>query len=200
MVAKKGKHCEAPPIDNDSNYRELQSEEEEEEEEGKTPAPRFQHVQQNKKITKKKVNKAKATAALAHQVLNNFSGHIPNELGVKVDDERLECLEAYGTSAAIPHWDRWHKMSKEDYYCLLFKCAKEGMVGLLPEATGLYYYIGMDPNVGQLWKQTPAHDTTAAGGLTTPPRKDSKPLLPTINIATGEEAKMTDMGRSPPSV
>ncbi|KAG6898647.1 hypothetical protein C0993_005361 [Termitomyces sp. T159_Od127] len=41
MAAKKGKHCEAPPADNDSNYRESQSKEEEEEEEGKTPTQHF---------------------------------------------------------------------------------------------------------------------------------------------------------------
>ncbi|KAG6875426.1 hypothetical protein C0993_009269, partial [Termitomyces sp. T159_Od127] len=34
-VAQKGKHCEALPINDDSNYRELQSEEEEEKEESK---------------------------------------------------------------------------------------------------------------------------------------------------------------------
>ncbi|KAG6865353.1 hypothetical protein C0993_008148, partial [Termitomyces sp. T159_Od127] len=80
-AAKKGKYCETPPVNNNSNYRELQSEEDEDEEEGKTPAQHFQYVQQNKKIAKKKVNKAKAAAALAHQVQNNFSGHILNRLG-----------------------------------------------------------------------------------------------------------------------
>ncbi|KAG6899105.1 hypothetical protein C0993_000863 [Termitomyces sp. T159_Od127] len=55
--------------------------------------------------------------------------------------------------------------------------------------------IGMDPNVGQLWKRMPVHDATAAGGDTTPPKKDSKPLLSIINVATGEDAKTTDMGR-----
>ncbi|KAG6874601.1 hypothetical protein C0993_000202 [Termitomyces sp. T159_Od127] len=113
--------------------------------------------------------------------------------------------------------NEWHKMSKEDYYCLLFKHAEEGVAGLFPD-NGLYYYIGMDPNVGQLWKQTLVHgtmpsigaatnialanfemvDATAAGGSTTPLRKDSKPLPPVINVATGEEAKMMDTGGSPP--
>ncbi|KAG6867261.1 hypothetical protein C0993_005139 [Termitomyces sp. T159_Od127] len=65
-AAKKGKHCEALPINNNSNYGESQSEEEEEEEEGKTLVQCFQRIQWNKKITKKKVNKAEATAALAH--------------------------------------------------------------------------------------------------------------------------------------
>ncbi|KAG6882193.1 hypothetical protein C0993_011630, partial [Termitomyces sp. T159_Od127] len=83
MAAEKGKHCEVPPINNDSNYGELQFKEEEEEE-GKTPTQCLQCIQQNKKITKKKANKAKAAAALMHQAQNNFSGHIPNGLRVKI--------------------------------------------------------------------------------------------------------------------
>ncbi|KAG6867186.1 hypothetical protein C0993_005945 [Termitomyces sp. T159_Od127] len=138
----------------------------------------------------------------------------------EVDNERLECLEVYGTPMAIPQWDGWREMSEEDYYCLLFKHAKESTAGLFPEATGLYYYIGMDPNVGQLWKQTLAHgtmpsigaatnialtncemvDATAAGGSMTPPKKDSEPLPSMINIATREEAKTMDIGRDPPSM
>ncbi|KAG6867135.1 hypothetical protein C0993_006431 [Termitomyces sp. T159_Od127] len=74
-AAEKGKHCEAPPTNNNSNYKELQSKEEEEEEESEMLTQHFQCIQQNKKITKKKVNKAKAAK-------NNFSGHIPNELVV----------------------------------------------------------------------------------------------------------------------
>ncbi|KAG6876830.1 hypothetical protein C0993_012718 [Termitomyces sp. T159_Od127] len=93
MAAKKGKHCEAPSVNDDSDYGELQSEEEEEDKEDKTPTQRFQHIQQNKKIAKKKVNKAKAAAALAHKVQNNFSSCILNGLGVKIwrllDVERL---------------------------------------------------------------------------------------------------------------
>ncbi|KAG6884436.1 hypothetical protein C0993_011147 [Termitomyces sp. T159_Od127] len=91
-AAKKGRHHKAPPI-KDSDYRELQSEEEEEEEEGKMPAQCFQRVQQNKKIVKKKANKAKAAATLGHQVQNNFFSCIPDRLGVRVwellDVERL---------------------------------------------------------------------------------------------------------------
>ncbi|KAG6899704.1 hypothetical protein C0993_007715 [Termitomyces sp. T159_Od127] len=118
---------------------------------------------------------------------------------------------------AVPQWDGWHEMSKEDYCCLLFKHAKESMAGLSPEASGLYYYIGMDPNVDQLQKQTLVHgtmpaigaatnialtncemvDMTAAGGTMTPPKKDSELLPSTINVATGEDTKMTDMSRDP---
>ncbi|KAG6882632.1 hypothetical protein C0993_009776 [Termitomyces sp. T159_Od127] len=78
-AAKKGKYCEAPPVNDDSNYGELQSEEEEEEE-GKTPTQRFQRIQWNKKIAKKKANKAKAAAALMHQEQIMVSGCIPDGL------------------------------------------------------------------------------------------------------------------------
>ncbi|KAG6898701.1 hypothetical protein C0993_004983 [Termitomyces sp. T159_Od127] len=68
----------------------------------------------------------------------------------EVDNECLEHLEVYGTPTAISQWVGWHEMSEEDYYCLLFKRAEESAVRLFPEAIGLYYYIGMDSNVGQL--------------------------------------------------
>ncbi|KAG6884386.1 hypothetical protein C0992_006439 [Termitomyces sp. T32_za158] len=116
----------------------------------------------------------------------------------EVDNERLEHLKLYGTPAAIPQWD--------------------GAVGLFPEADGLYYYIGMDSNVGQLWKQTPVHgtmpsigaatnivltnckmvDVTAAGGPTTPPIMESEPLPAATNVAIEESAKTMEEGRSQP--
>ncbi|KAG6894974.1 hypothetical protein C0992_003706 [Termitomyces sp. T32_za158] len=132
----------------------------------------------------------------------------------EVEDECLEHLRLYGTPAAIPHWDRWHELNEKDHYHLMFKRAEEGVVGLFPEANSLYYYIGMDSNVGQLWKQTPVHgtmpsvgaatnialtscemvDTTAAGGPTTPPITEFKPLLAVTNIATEESAKTMEAG------
>ncbi|KAG6893909.1 hypothetical protein C0992_008226, partial [Termitomyces sp. T32_za158] len=66
------------------NYGQSFLEAEEEEEEGKTPAQHFQRVQQNKKLIKKKANRAQAAAALAHKAQNNFSGRIPNGLGVEI--------------------------------------------------------------------------------------------------------------------
>ncbi|KAG6895127.1 hypothetical protein C0992_003047 [Termitomyces sp. T32_za158] len=136
----------------------------------------------------------------------------------EVDDERLERLKLYGTPAAIPQWDGWCELTKEDHYCLMFKRAEESAAGLFPEADGLYYYIGMDPNVGQLWKRTPAHgtmpsigaatnialtdcemvDVTAAGGPTTPPITKSKPLPAATNIAMEESAKTTEAGGGQP--
>ncbi|KAG6895975.1 hypothetical protein C0992_011171 [Termitomyces sp. T32_za158] len=77
----------------------------------------------------------------------------------EVDDEHLECLNLYGTSAIIFHWNGWHKINNEDHYHLMFKRAEKGVAGLFPKANDLYYYIGMDLNVGQLWKRTPVHDT-----------------------------------------
>ncbi|KAG6878808.1 hypothetical protein C0992_007567 [Termitomyces sp. T32_za158] len=128
---------------------------------------------------------------------------------VHIPDDKLERLNLYGTPAAIPQWDRWCELNEEDYYCLMFKHAEEGVAGIFTEANSLYYYIGMDPNVGQLWKQTPAHgtmpfvgaatnialtdceivDATAAGGSTTPPITESEPLPATTNIATEESTK-----------
>ncbi|KAG6869521.1 hypothetical protein C0992_002840, partial [Termitomyces sp. T32_za158] len=74
-----------------------------------------------------------------------------------VDDERLQRLSVYGPLPAIPHWDGWREISEEDRYRLLFKRADEVAAQIDTEGVGLYYYIGMDPNVGPLWKRTPAH-------------------------------------------
>ncbi|KAG6893385.1 hypothetical protein C0992_010220 [Termitomyces sp. T32_za158] len=70
----KGKQQAVPTIDDDSDYRESHSDKEEEAKEGKTRGQRFQRVQHNKKLAKKKQNRAKNAAALAHRVQNNFSG------------------------------------------------------------------------------------------------------------------------------
>ncbi|KAG6876319.1 hypothetical protein C0992_013380 [Termitomyces sp. T32_za158] len=89
----KGKQRAVPAIEDDSNYGQLQSKEEEEAKEGELATQRFQRVQHNKKLAKKKVNRAKAVAAIAHRAQNDFSGRIPDGLGVKVwgllDIERL---------------------------------------------------------------------------------------------------------------
>ncbi|KAG6895849.1 hypothetical protein C0992_012097 [Termitomyces sp. T32_za158] len=136
----------------------------------------------------------------------------------EVDNERLGHLQLYGTPPAIPEWDGWRELTEEDQYCLMFKRAEESMVGLFPKANGLYYYIGIDLNVGQLWKRTPAHstmpsfgaatnialtdcemvDATAAEGPMTPPIPESEPLPAVTNIAPEESAKMTEVGRDQP--
>ncbi|KAG6887895.1 hypothetical protein C0992_010305 [Termitomyces sp. T32_za158] len=294
-AASKGKQWVVPTKEDDNNYGQLSSEAEEEEEEGKMPAQHFQCVQQNKKLAKKKANRAQAAAALAHRAQNDFSGCIPDGLGVKiwgpldverlnscfcgalgpsfyylyrtnavfvgadancvaayefgsghaadtlqtmvykfarrgfpctpyelerlhkyyVNDERLQHLSVYGTPPAIPNWDGWQEISEENRYCLLFKCADKVAAQIDTEGIGLYYYIGMDPNVGQLWKQTPAHstmpvigpainvtltdsimvDATAAGGPSTPPPKTkSTPQPPATNITQPEVATTTETG------
>ncbi|KAG6886546.1 hypothetical protein C0992_003486 [Termitomyces sp. T32_za158] len=106
----------------------------------------------------------------------------------EIYDERLKCLRLYGTPAVIPHWDGWCELTEEDHYHLMFKHAEESAASLFPEANGLYYYIGMDPNV----------DVTAAGGPTTPPITESEPLPATTNIAIEESVKMTEAGGGPP--
>ncbi|KAG6900992.1 hypothetical protein C0995_002792 [Termitomyces sp. Mi166 len=80
----KGKGKVVATVNNESDYGQSSSEEEQESEEGESAAQRFQHVQQNKKLTSKKMNAAKARDAQQHWAINDFSGCIPNGLGVKV--------------------------------------------------------------------------------------------------------------------
>ncbi|KAG6875788.1 hypothetical protein C0995_008064, partial [Termitomyces sp. Mi166 len=63
-----------------------------------------------------------------------------------VDNKRIERLSHYGTSPTILQWDGWREMTEDDHYHLMFKHAEERLLPAPPEATGLYYYIGMDPN------------------------------------------------------
>ncbi|KAG6893347.1 hypothetical protein C0995_000803, partial [Termitomyces sp. Mi166 len=92
-AASKGKGKVVPTLSDKSDYGESLSVHEQELEEGESVAQRFQHVQYNKKLTAKKARKAKAEAALQHRAINDFSGCIPDGLGVKVwgplDVERL---------------------------------------------------------------------------------------------------------------
>ncbi|KAG6893820.1 hypothetical protein C0995_015933 [Termitomyces sp. Mi166 len=84
VAASKGKGKIVPTLSDESNYGESLSEHEWELEEEESVAQRFQRVQYNKKLAAKKANKAKAEAALQHRAINNFSGCIPDRLGVKV--------------------------------------------------------------------------------------------------------------------
>ncbi|KAG6859735.1 hypothetical protein C0995_011036 [Termitomyces sp. Mi166 len=83
-AASKGKGKVVPMLSDESDYGESSSEHERELEEGESVAQRFQHVQYNKKLAAKKASKAKAEAALQHRAINDFSGCIPDGLGVKV--------------------------------------------------------------------------------------------------------------------
>ncbi|KAG6896039.1 hypothetical protein C0995_011791, partial [Termitomyces sp. Mi166 len=82
-AASKGKGKIVLMLSDKSNYGESSSEHEQESEEEESVAQRFQHVQYNKKLAAKKANKAKAEAALQHRAINDFSGRIPDRLGVK---------------------------------------------------------------------------------------------------------------------
>ncbi|KAG6896388.1 hypothetical protein C0992_008626 [Termitomyces sp. T32_za158] len=82
VPADKGKQRTVPTIDDESDYGELPLEEEEEE--GKAPAQPFQRIQHDKKLAQKRANRAKNAAALVHRAQNDFSGRIPNRLGVKI--------------------------------------------------------------------------------------------------------------------
>ncbi|KAG6882246.1 hypothetical protein C0995_015313, partial [Termitomyces sp. Mi166 len=64
----------------------------------------------------------------------------------EIDDECHQRLLCYGTPPAIPQWDGWREISEDDHYRLLFKRNKKRALPESPEAKGLYYYIGMDPN------------------------------------------------------
>ncbi|KAG6864342.1 hypothetical protein C0993_008992 [Termitomyces sp. T159_Od127] len=83
-AASKGKTKAIPTEEDASDYGQSSEEDKEEEEEGEMPTQHFQHVQQNKKLAKKKVNRAEAAATLAHRAQNDFSGCIPDELGVNI--------------------------------------------------------------------------------------------------------------------
>ncbi|KAG6858500.1 hypothetical protein C0995_016163, partial [Termitomyces sp. Mi166 len=73
-----------------------------------------------------------------------------------VDNEHIERLSHYGTPPTILQWDGWREMMEDNHYCLMFKCDEERSLPAPPEATGLYYYIGMDPNQVHLWKRMAA--------------------------------------------
>ncbi|KAG5333152.1 hypothetical protein C0989_006194 [Termitomyces sp. Mn162] len=83
-ATSKGKGKAVAMIEDDSNYGQFLSEDKQESEERESAAQHFQHMQHNKKLATKKANIAKAEAAQQHKAINDFSGHIPNRLGVKV--------------------------------------------------------------------------------------------------------------------
>ncbi|KAG6859217.1 hypothetical protein C0995_010618, partial [Termitomyces sp. Mi166 len=104
----------------------------------------------------------------------------------EIDDEHHQRLLCYGTPPAIPQWDGWREIFKDNHYCLLFKRDEEHALSKSPEAKGLYYYIGMDPNQVHLWKRMAAH-----GPL---------PPVPTAtNIASVESSVVAAMTASGPS-
>ncbi|KAG6881197.1 hypothetical protein C0995_002654 [Termitomyces sp. Mi166 len=131
-----------------------------------------------------------------------------------VDNECIEHVSHYGTPSTILQWDGWREMTEDNHYCLMFKRAEERLLPVPPEATGLYYYIGMDPNQVHLWKHMAAHSTLPSVStvtniaLTELSMVDamvvSEPLTPlrtklvphesVTNIAIGDVAMMLESG------
>ncbi|KAG6871503.1 hypothetical protein C0995_003994 [Termitomyces sp. Mi166 len=135
----------------------------------------------------------------------------------EIDDERHQRFLRYGTPPAMPQWDGWREISKDDHYCLLFKHDKERALSESPEAKGLYYYIGMDPNQVHLWKRTAAHGplppvptatniapveslvvaAMTASGLSAPPGPVPVSQEPATNHTTGDVTMALESGEVP---
>ncbi|KAG6859092.1 hypothetical protein C0995_011544 [Termitomyces sp. Mi166 len=135
----------------------------------------------------------------------------------EIDNKRLQHLLHYGTPPAIPQWDGWREISEDDHYHLLFKRDKERALPDSPEAKGLYYYIGMDPNQVYLWKRMAAHGllppvptatnialmeslvvaAMTASGPSAPPGPVPASQEPMINITTGDVTMALELGEVP---
>ncbi|KAG6893247.1 hypothetical protein C0995_001168 [Termitomyces sp. Mi166 len=135
----------------------------------------------------------------------------------EIDNECLQRLSHYGTPPAIPQWDEWREISKDDHYCLLFKHDKERALSESPKAKGLYYYIGMDPNQVHLWKRTAAHGpllpvptatnitsvessvvaATTVSGPSAPLGPVPASQEPATNSATGDVTMALELGEVP---
>ncbi|KAG6881929.1 hypothetical protein C0995_016639 [Termitomyces sp. Mi166 len=134
----------------------------------------------------------------------------------EVDNEHIEHLSCYGTPPAIPQWDGWREMMEDNHYRLMFKCNEKRLMPDPPEAKGLYYYIGMDPNQVYLWKCMAAHgklpsptatnialtelsmvDAKIVSGPLTPPRTESVPHESATNIAINNVAMTMKLGAVP---
>ncbi|KAG6886485.1 hypothetical protein C0995_007432, partial [Termitomyces sp. Mi166 len=84
VAMSKGKEKAVAMVNDESDYGQSSSEDKQDSEERESAAQRFQHMQQNKKLASKKANVAKARDAQQHRAINDFSGCIPDGLGVKV--------------------------------------------------------------------------------------------------------------------
>ncbi|KAG6860016.1 hypothetical protein C0995_000444 [Termitomyces sp. Mi166 len=135
----------------------------------------------------------------------------------EVDDECIKRLSRYSTPPTILHWDGWREMTEDDHYRLMFKRDEERLMPDPPEAKGLYYYIGMDPNRVHLWKCTEADsklpsvptvtnialmelsmvDAKVVLGPSTPLRTESAPHESATNIAIGNMAMTMESGAVP---
>ncbi|KAG6894922.1 hypothetical protein C0995_013500, partial [Termitomyces sp. Mi166 len=134
-----------------------------------------------------------------------------------IDNKRHQRLLCYGTPPAIPQWDEWREISEDNHYCLLFKHDEEHALSESPEAKGLYYYIGMDPNQVHLWKRMAAHGSlppvstatniapvelsvvaaTTVSGPSAPPGPVPVSQEPATNSATGDVTMALESGEVP---
>ncbi|KAG6869448.1 hypothetical protein C0995_003003, partial [Termitomyces sp. Mi166 len=135
----------------------------------------------------------------------------------EIDNECHQRLLHYGTPPTIPQWNGWREISEDNHYHLLFKRDKEHALSKSPEAKGLYYYIGMDPNQVHLWKRTAAHGpllpvptvtniapveslvvaATTASGPSAPPGPVPASQEPATNRATGDVTMALESGEVP---
>ncbi|KAG6884518.1 hypothetical protein C0995_010185 [Termitomyces sp. Mi166 len=135
----------------------------------------------------------------------------------KINNKRIQHLLHYGTPPAIPQWDGWREISEDNHYHLLFKHDEECALHDSPEAKGLYYYIGMDPNQVHLWKHMAAHGplppvptvtniapvelSVVAAMTASGPSAPLGPVLasqePATNIATGDVTMALESGEVP---
>ncbi|KAG6858134.1 hypothetical protein C0995_002388, partial [Termitomyces sp. Mi166 len=135
----------------------------------------------------------------------------------KINNKCLQRLSHYGTPPTIPQWDGWREILEDNHYHLLFKRNEEHALPDSPEAKGLYYYIGMDPNQVHLWKHTAAHGpllpvptatnitfmellvvaATTASGPSVPPGPVPVSQEPVTNIATGDVTMALELREVP---
>ncbi|KAG6859601.1 hypothetical protein C0995_006763 [Termitomyces sp. Mi166 len=130
----------------------------------------------------------------------------------EIDNKCHQHLLRYGTPPAIPQWDGWREISEDDHYHLLFKRNEEHALSKSPEAKGLYYYIGMDPNQrmaahGLLPPVTTATniapvessvvEATTASGPSAPLGPVPALQEPATNHATGDVRMALELGEVP---
>ncbi|KAG6893477.1 hypothetical protein C0995_000427, partial [Termitomyces sp. Mi166 len=146
-----------------------------------------------------------------------FSPMMSMDIFHEINNKHIRRLLLYGTPPAISQWDGWREISEDNHYCLLFKRDEEHALHDSPEAKGLYYYIGMDPNQVHLWKCMAAHGplrlvptatniapmessvvaATTASGPSAPPGPVPASQEPVTNIATGDVTMALELGEVP---
>ncbi|KAG6896139.1 hypothetical protein C0995_011740 [Termitomyces sp. Mi166 len=140
-AASKGRGKAVATSESESDYGQFLSEDEQESEEDNNAL----HVLLHNRIPLDWVDHA-YTYGVVYLEQQFHSPTMSLDIFREVDDERIEHLSRYGTPPAILQWDGWREMTEDNHYCLMFKHDEEHLMPDPPEAKGLYYYIGMDPN------------------------------------------------------